>query len=628
MRKFLSLIVLLSISSMLSFGQKQTFLLENKKSLKENNYENFDGYLSKNVKSTYKSTPIWSDNFANSSNWTINKQPGTIGNWAVISDTGAASTAWKNFWSDENIKSPTANQGVAYFDGIYQFVNQITGAENSWITTTSPINLSAYSAVSIKFFQLYYSFNSDSTLLEISSDNINWHTIMANADITANGNANTFRTGWKEFNITQWAANKPQVWLRFRFNAKEKFGTPPSTNFGGGYGWMIDDVSLFTPNNNILSFDNITLFDGYTNIPAGLGRPMFYEASFTNMGAFQQTNIKLHGVELTTLADTAGLDTVLLPGKSVIDWTTNDYFFTPSTVGDYKVTAYLSSDSIPYLGSDTFNIKVVPLQGALYSRDYNTYTTSRWAGVNDLGQVEGYTATNRYVVSQNAMSYGIDFVVNAITEVGADVKVVLYEGRNRTIKATSDYYSIKASDIPAGTGPNPPSIKLAFTTPYLLKKDSTYLAGVQCMGGTDTVRIAVDGTSIPQNDQTSIYYVPSKDDWYIWDVGNVQPTMIRLSFDPTIGINEVDNNVNLLYCMPNPANNVTTISYELKNTNKVSILVSDITGRTVRTINQGTQTSGSYSLELNLTDLTSGTYFYTLKTENSQTTKKLIIVKR
>ena len=199
------------------------------------------------------------------------------------------------------------------------------------------------------------------------------------------------------------------------------------------------------------------------------------------------------------------------------------------------------------------------------------------------------------------------------------------------IRATSDYYQIQASDIPTSTGPNPPSIKLGFTTPYQLKKDSIYLAGVQCMGGTDTVRFAVDGTSIPQWDQTSLYYVPSKDDWFIWDVGNVPPTMIRLSFDSTlfVGINEVANsNVNLFSCMPNPANNVTTISYELKNTNKVAILVTDIAGRTVKTINQGTQTAGNYALDLNLSDLTSGTYFYTLKTENSQATKKLIIVKR
>ena len=40
------------------------------------------------------------------------------------------------------------------------------------------------------------------------------------------------------------------------------------------------------------------------------------------------------------------------------------------------------------------------------------------------------------------------------------------------------------------------------------------------------------------------------------------------------------------------------------------------------------QAKGSYSANIDLSNLTSGTYFYTLKTTTAQVTQKLIVVKR
>jgi hypothetical protein len=105
--------------------------------------------------------------------------------------------------------------------------------------------------------------------------------------------------------------------------------------------------------------------------------------------------------------------------------------------------------------------------------------------------------------------------------------------------------------------------------------------------------------------------------------------MIRVVFNATVGINEITNNsVTLFSCMPNPANTSTKISYELKNSEKATIYITDIMGRTIKTLNQGMQTKGNYSVDVDLSDLTSGTYFYTLKTTSAQATDKLIIVKR
>ena len=113
---------------------------------------------------------------------------------------------------------------------------------------------------------------------------------------------------------------------------------------------MIDDVELFEPANNLIQVDRTTLYDAYTQIPAGLGRPMYYDADVLNLGALSQTHLKLHGIELTTNSQTSSSDTTLLSGSNLVDWSIDNYFFTPpSTLGTYKVAAFISSDSIPYL---------------------------------------------------------------------------------------------------------------------------------------------------------------------------------------------------------------------------------------------------------------------------------------
>ncbi|NVN94399.1 MAG: T9SS type A sorting domain-containing protein [Bacteroidetes bacterium] len=635
MKKFLSFIVLLAICSTLSFAQNLGVKPSKIQLVKANEAKNIEQYLNTNAVSNSKATAFWSDNFATPANWKISTTAGTIGTWAIISDTGAASTAWKNFWGADYMGSPTVNQGVAYFDGIYQFVNNIAGAENSMITTASAINCSGKSAVNIKFFQNYYSFNADSTLIEISTDSVNFHTIMANPDVTANGNANTWINGWKEISISQWAANQAKVWIRFRFSAPA--ATSGGAQYGRGYGWMIDDVSLILPDDNKIQVDRVTLYDGYTQIPSGLGRPMYYDADFMNMGALTQTSVKLHGVEITTASESTSTDTTLLPGAQLIDWSTDNYIFTPpTTLGTYKVMAYISTANIPFLlAQDTFDIKVV-CDTCKYSRDNNTYTSSRWAGATGT-QSDPYTAANRFQVNQDRMAYGINCVVNLATKPGSKIKAVLYKyfgaTATRTIVAQSANYYITSTDIPT-TSPlvNPPSISLPFSTGYTMQKDSMYWVGIQVFGGTDTVRIATDNTGIPQYSQTSLYFDPTANTWYIWESGNVPAMMIRTVFNQNgpwnTGVNELSNTISLFSCMPNPANNSTQISYELKNNEKVSIFITDITGRTVKTLDQGTQTKGNYTVDLDLSNLTSGTYFYTLKTATSQATDKLIIVKR
>ena len=79
---------------------------------------------------------------------------------------------------------------------------------------------------------------------------------------------------------------------------------------------------------------------------------------------------------------------------------------------------------------------------------------------------------------------------------------------------------------------------------------------------------------------------------------------------------------------PNPYNTSTVIKYELAQKNKkISLEVFDLTGKKVREINIGEKEAGKHELIFDATELAGGTYFYTLKTDNSSFTRKMVVAK-
>ena len=94
---------------------------------------------------------------------------------------------------------------------------------------------------------------------------------------------------------------------------------------------------------------------------------------------------------------------------------------------------------------------------------------------------------------------------------------------------------------------------------------------------------------------------------------------------------EVDYNISteasLSQNYPNPFNPATTIEYTIPEGGFVSLKVYDILGREVITLVNGKQEAGRHSVIFNGTGLTSGIYFYILKTENKLLTKKMSLLK-
>lgn len=86
---------------------------------------------------------------------------------------------------------------------------------------------------------------------------------------------------------------------------------------------------------------------------------------------------------------------------------------------------------------------------------------------------------------------------------------------------------------------------------------------------------------------------------------------------------------------PNPFNPLTTISYEIGSNSYVVLKVFDITGKEIRTLINGYQNKGKYTLKFGSDNLTSGVYFYQIvvrdltgKSNDFFTqTKKMLLIK-
>jgi hypothetical protein len=79
---------------------------------------------------------------------------------------------------------------------------------------------------------------------------------------------------------------------------------------------------------------------------------------------------------------------------------------------------------------------------------------------------------------------------------------------------------------------------------------------------------------------------------------------------------------------PNPFNSLTTIVYEIANKAEVNINLYNALGQIVRTLVNGEQDAGYYSVITNFENLSSNIYFYSLIVDGQIIdTKKLVLIK-
>jgi hypothetical protein len=95
----------------------------------------------------------------------------------------------------------------------------------------------------------------------------------------------------------------------------------------------------------------------------------------------------------------------------------------------------------------------------------------------------------------------------------------------------------------------------------------------------------------------------------------------------SLGTKEIENNISFgVY--PNPVSTSQTLKadFNLVNANNVSIEIYDLLGNSVKTVANGYFTSGEHQLDINISDLPSGMYVYTVRSGDAVSSQKISII--
>jgi hypothetical protein len=101
-----------------------------------------------------------------------------------------------------------------------------------------------------------------------------------------------------------------------------------------------------------------------------------------------------------------------------------------------------------------------------------------------------------------------------------------------------------------------------------------------------------------------------------------------VSYDATsVSENAFIKGVKISQNFPNPANKVTNFSYELQKSTNVSFEIYDMNGRLVKEVNEGRVEPGKHKYTIDVDQFNSGVYFFTIKTNETSITKRMVITK-
>lgn len=120
-------------------------------------------------------------------------------------------------------------------------------------------------------------------------------------------------------------------------------------------------------------------------------------------------------------------------------------------------------------------------------------------------------------------------------------------------------------------------------------------------------------------------------DGFAGNQGTLEEWGLRLYFDKATSIDneptEIIRDFELLHNYPNPFNPSTIIQYSIPTEEFITLKIFDILGREVETLINQNQKPGSYEIEWNANNQSSGIYFYRIRADHFIQTKKMLLLR-
>lgn len=173
---------------------------------------------------------------------------------------------------------------------------------------------------------------------------------------------------------------------------------------------------------------------------------------------------------------------------------------------------------------------------------------------------------------------------------------------------------------------------VAFPSPVPISADFAITVDLTTIAAGDTVGIVTttDGdaagadNSWEQWSDLTWHSVLEPNNWGLDIDAAIFPIIDDLG---TTGIAPMINGVRIVQAMPNPATSATKLVYELDKSYDVKVMMFDVTGKMISTIDQGTQAAGTYTLDLNVSNLAEGTYYVAIRNGSNGIGTKISVTK-
>lgn len=549
-----------------------------------------------------KGITLWSNDFSTPSQWvsanagTTATPPHTAGDWTITTNASAGPVAALN---------PAAFTSVA--NG-YAIINSdaagASATQNATIVTASSINLSANPNVSLVFQQTHRRY-AESTYVIVSNDNgATWTEFEVNGTMATSTNAPNPQQ--VQVNISSVAGGQAAVKIGFKYI--------------GAYDWFwaVDDVKITQTDDYDLSLNG--MYWG-TEGPWGARLPYYkmpvdqiaavkFSGIVQNIGALSQNDV----VFTATSGTYTGVSAQGTLAPNMIDTLDAATDLTPTTVGTYAFGGAATSGATDAAPTDNaITNGSFDVSNFVYQRDKGTYSSG------SFNQGEGFEVGNIYDIVADANIYSLNVFLHPNTNVGAEIYATVYDIDPATgdfiYAAGSASHVVTAAEV--GT-----EIDLPLSSAFPVVAGTPYLVVVGSFGDGGATDDLVVGTAGNSEAQTSFYFDMTDQTWYYTS----STPMVRIDFQDNATIEENAAAFDVVM-YPNPATEVTTLSFNLKNNAAVNVIVTDLTGKTVAANALTNAAAGKNSVEINTAEMAAGVYTVSFVANNTTITKKLVVRK-
>lgn len=582
--------------------------------------------------SSLRGSAFWSEDFSGGSipaGWT-NVDVGTLGTAPDVvfqwsNDPASVGPSALGYAPSSTFNGGTASNGYLWADSDRGLTSAPPNNHIAQLTTTA-IDCSGQPSVLLTFDALIGVFDFDANenaIVRVSTDLTNWTTYQAFPCLV---------TGGAGPPCTRWSGNPDEVAIDISATAANQATVYIQWQWTGGweYFWAIDDIAL----SPLPEFER-SVSDAYmSHVGDGLEYHRIPSSEFladfilglvvTNEGANDQTNVTL----TATITDEGGAE--VLSGSETFGPLTTGQTDTmevavpipgPLAPGTYSVTFSVSSDQDDQEGNTandvivrTFEVNddVYSLDGIGVHPPALENTTS--LGTNSfVGGEDALYCLTFFSINEQTTVYGLEALLAAGTEVDAQVIFTIHTSAdvdndiiNNPI-AESDFVSVTAADIAAGSIDG-----VFFGGPAVLDPGGYYAAiSLYSNGNTADVRI-VDDITVAQPNGASLIHLQGEG---FFTNGNAHA--IRLLLDPTVGINEVGDELTGVTMYPNPTNGTLWVNTEAEGRHFIEVY--DVLGALVHTVNFNNLTT------IDMSGLAKGVYTVRVANDNASTARRITV---